>query len=90
MADHRDVPDEIVKRAQLYDHKHWRADRAGGSWGSVPTDQARRLIWGALEEWREQGLVLVQVTEEPGPVTFLDAYDLAVIGMYKDGNEGGP
>ena len=47
---HRDIPDEVVKRAQLYDAAHWREDRngeRGGSWGSVPPDQVRRLLWGA-------------------------------------------
>ena len=47
---HRDIPDEVVKRAQLYDYEHFREDRAGergGSWGSVPPDQVRRLLWGA-------------------------------------------
>ena len=47
---HRDIPDEVVKRAQLFDAAHWRQDRAGGrggSWGSVPPDQVRRLLWGA-------------------------------------------
>ena len=70
MPGHREIPDEVVKRAQLYDYEHWRSDRngeRGGSWGSVPPDQARRLIWGALEEWRERGLVLVQVSGEPHP-----------------------
>ena len=50
MSGHCDIPDEIVKRAQLYDAEHFRADRAGvrgGSWGSVPPDQVRRLLWGA-------------------------------------------
>ena len=50
MTGHRDIPDEVVKRAQLYDHEHWRADRngeRGGSWGSVPPEQVRRLLWGA-------------------------------------------
>ena len=90
MADHRDIPDEVVKRAQQYDHEHWRADRNGewgGSWGSVPADQVRRLIGGALEEWRERGLVLVQVTEEPRPAAFFDEYDLAAIGLHEDGSE---
>ena len=44
------IPDEVVKRAQLYDHDHWREDRngeRGGSWGSVPPDQVRRLLRGA-------------------------------------------
>jgi hypothetical protein len=47
---HKDIPDEIVKRARDYDRDHWREDRdgeRGGSWGSVPADQVRRLIWGA-------------------------------------------
>ena len=50
MTGHRDIPDEVVKRAQMYDHEHFREDRAGqrgGSWGSVPADQVRRLLWGA-------------------------------------------
>jgi len=53
MADgHRDIPDEVVKRAQAYDAAHWREDRAGergGSWGSVPADQVRRLLFGAQD-----------------------------------------
>ena len=45
---HQDIPDEVVKRAQLYDCEHFREDREwGGSWGSVPPDQVRRLLWGA-------------------------------------------
>ena len=50
MSGHRDISDEVVKRAQLYDAGHWRADRngeRGGQWGSVPPDQVRRLLWGA-------------------------------------------
>jgi hypothetical protein len=51
MAGHKDIPDEVVKRAQLYDYEHQRADRAEhgrrGSWGSVPADRVRRLLWGA-------------------------------------------
>jgi hypothetical protein len=54
MPGHRDIPDEIVKRAQLYDHDHFREDRRregwSGSWGRVPADQVRRLIWGACGE----------------------------------------
>ena len=53
MADHRDIPDEVVKRAQQYDHEHYKADRAGergGTWGSAPPDQVRRLLWGAYGE----------------------------------------
>ena len=50
MSGHRDISDEVVKRAQLYDAGHWRADRngeRGGQWGSVPPDQVRRLLFGA-------------------------------------------
>ncbi len=50
MPGHREIPDEVVKRAQLYDYENFREDRAGergGSWGSVPADQVRRLLWGA-------------------------------------------
>jgi hypothetical protein len=49
---HRDIPDEVVKRAQLYDYEHFWEDRQaygtpGGQWGAVPPDQVRRLLWGA-------------------------------------------
>ncbi len=50
LSDHRDIPDEVVQRARDYDREHWREDRngeRGGSWGSVPPDQVRRLLWGA-------------------------------------------
>lgn len=56
MNSHRDIPDEVVKRAQLYDAAHWREDRngeRGGSWGSVPPDQVRRLLWGAYGQTAE-------------------------------------
>ena len=59
---HRDIPDDVVKRAQLYDREHFRADRAGergGSWGSVPDDQVRRLLFGAYG-----GVVPVTVEDE--------------------------
>jgi hypothetical protein len=62
MAGHLDIPDEVVRRAQLYDYEHWRADRKGergGSWGSVPPDQVRRLLWGAY------GAVPVIAEDEP-------------------------
>jgi len=90
MAGHRDIPDEVVRNAQLCDHAHWREDRAGergGSWGSVPPDQVRRLIGGALEAWQELGFALVQVEDDiPSAVVFGER-DLAVIGMYKDRTE---
>ncbi len=51
MTGHLDIPDEVVRRACLYDYEHQREDRArygkGGQWGSVPADQVRRLLWGA-------------------------------------------
>ena len=50
MSAHRDIPDEVVQRARDYDRVHWREDRSGergGSWGSVPPDQVRRLLFGA-------------------------------------------
>jgi hypothetical protein len=50
MTTHRDIPDEVVKRARDYDVAHYRADQAVNgrtSWGSVPADQVRRLLWGA-------------------------------------------
>jgi len=50
LSDHRDIPDEVVQRARDYDRVHWREDRSGergGSWGSVPPDQVRRLLFGA-------------------------------------------
>jgi len=81
---HKDIPDEVVKRAQLYDHEHWRADRdgeRGGSWGSVPPDQVRRLLWGAY------GGVPVVVEDEPRPALVFDERDLAVIAMHEDGSE---
>ena len=39
-----------MQRARDYDREHWREDRngeRGGSWGSVPPDQVRRLLFGA-------------------------------------------
>jgi hypothetical protein len=50
VSGHKDIPGEVVQRAQDYDRDHWREDRdgeRGGSWGSVPADQVRRLLWGA-------------------------------------------
>ena len=85
MTGRRDIPDEVVKRARLYDYEHFREDRAGGrggSWGSVPPDQVRRLLWGAYG-----GRVPVAVEDEPRPAAFFDERDLAVIGMNEDGGE---
>jgi hypothetical protein len=75
---HRDIPDEAVKRAQLYDYEHFREDRAGergGSWGSVPADQVRRLLFGAYG-----GAVPAAVEDDPPPPVVFDERDLAVIG----------
>ena len=82
MSSRRDLPDEVVARARLFDREHFREDRAGwgGSWGSVPADQVRRLLWGALEAWRELGFVLLPA--EAG------ALDPAVIALHQDGSEG--
>ena len=58
MSAHRDIPDEVVQRARDYDRVHWREDRngeRGGSWGSVPPDQVRRIVFGALEALGEDG-----------------------------------
>ncbi len=79
MPGHRDIPDEVVKRAQLYDAAHWREDRngeRGGSWGSVPADQVRRLLRGAQDgldllslPWRagrkNHRTIYVQIGPEP-------------------------
>jgi len=65
VSGHRDIPDDVVRRAQLYDYEHWRADRAGergGQWGSVPDDQVRRLLYGAYG-----GAVPVTVEEDADP-----------------------
>ncbi len=86
MPSHRDIPDEVVKRAQLYDYEHFREDRAGergGSWGSVPPDQVRRLLWGAY------GGTPVIVEDEPRPPVVFDERDLAVIAAHEDGSEDG-
>jgi hypothetical protein len=81
---HKDIPDEVVKRALDYDYEHWRDDRSSErprSWGSVPPDQVRRLLFGAY------GGGPVTVTEEvPVPVVF-DERDLAVIGMHEERGE---
>jgi hypothetical protein len=50
MTGHKDIPDEVVKRAQLYDYEHWRDDRSSErprSWRAAPPDQVRRLLFGA-------------------------------------------
>jgi hypothetical protein len=65
MTTRRDIPDEVVRKAQLYDYENWRADRngeRGGSWGSVPADQVRRLLWGAYG-----GAVPVIIDDGPAP-----------------------
>jgi hypothetical protein len=80
MTSHRDIPDEVVKRAQRYDYEHWREDRSG-SWGSVPSDQVRRLLWGAY------GGIPAAVTGEAAPPAVFDERDLAVIGMHEEGSE---
>jgi len=95
MASHRDIPDEVVKRAQLYDHEHWREDRVGergGSWGSIPPDQVRRLLYGAQDgpdllslPWRtgrkNHRTIYVQLGAEPSDddpfIGCLDSGELA-------------
>jgi hypothetical protein len=74
VSGHGDVPDSIVARAQDYDGHHFREDGAQ-SWGRVPEDQVRRLLWGALEAWRELWFVLLPA--EAGTLTVQD-----------DGSEG--
>ena len=94
MTTHRDIPDEVVKRAQLYDAGHWREDRGGergGSWGSVPPDQVRRLLWGAYGGMpaavvHDNHLWFITEDEPRAPVVF-DECDLAAIGMYEDRGE---
>jgi len=84
VSGHRGIPDEVVKRAQLYDHAHFREDRErGGSWGSVPADQVRRLLWGAY------GGMPVVIGDEPRPAVVFDEHDLAAIGLHEDGGEEG-
>jgi hypothetical protein len=88
VSGHRDIPDEVVARAQLYDYEHFWGDRQaygtpGGQWGAVPPDQVRRLLWGAYG-----GAVPVAVEDEPRPAAFLDEHDLAATGMYEDRGEG--
>lgn len=87
MSDHRGIPDEVVQRARLYDAEHWRADRAGergGSWGSVPADQVRRLPFGAYG-----GAVPVILEDEPRPAAFFDDRDLSVVALHEEGGEEG-
>lgn len=86
MTGHRDIPDEVVKRARFYDAGHHFGED-GGSWIAAPPAQVRRLLWGALEEWRRRGLMLVEVADESRPAAFFDERDLAVIGMYEDRSE---
>ncbi len=50
------IPDEIVHAAQDYDREHRGDDgQRGGSWGSVPPGQVRRIVFGALEALGEDG-----------------------------------
>ena len=50
-----EIPDEIVAAAQRADYEWSRTRKPDGrQWGSVPDDQARRLIAGAVAAERER------------------------------------
>ena len=52
-----EIPDEIVAAAQRADYEWSRTRKADGrQWGSVPDDQVRRLIAGAVAAEREYSI----------------------------------
>ena len=53
MTGHRDIPDEVVKRAQLYDYEHFWEDRQaygtpGGQWGGGAARPGTAAALGSL------------------------------------------
>ena len=89
MADHRDIPDEVVKRAQQYD----LASRPpmGPTWNRVPDDQVRRLLWGAYGGMpavtRHDGHAWAITEVGPAEPLVFSEGELAIIAAYEDGSE---